>query len=326
MDFNEWGIQHLVQFFDLTEKQIKYFAFNKGSRKLYSMFKIPKRSWWYRVLRAPCQPLKIIQKKILDEILYNYDVLLSDMTTGFRENKSIVDNALMHRNKEFILKIDIQDFFPSISRDRIFWLFYRTFDFSYEIANLFAWICSYRNELPQGAPTSPMIANLIARSIDYRIIWLLKKLNDLNSTNDLSYSRYADDITISFSWYMNIVKLTSILDEILNEEGFILNPRKIRLISSNFNQTVTGITVNKKISLWKHIHKQWRAIIYTIWNKWWDAWLERWNYVNWLNLDLIEFKNMVNWYKNYFSMLLNQSEQESLTLKSLVKNLNTLQF
>lgn len=324
MDFKEWGIQHLVSFFELNEKQIRYFSYNRGSRKLYKRFRIPKRNGWFRILSEPCKSLKGAQRKLLDEVLYNYDTLLSNTTIWFRKNKSIVDNAIIHRWKTYILKLDIQNFFPSISRDRVFWLFYRTFDFSYEISDLLAWICTYKNELPQGAPTSPMIANLIARKLDYRIIWLLQRLNEIDSTNSFNYSRYADDITISFCRSLNVNNLIDIIADIIQEEGFMLNPSKIRIISSNYNQNVTWITVNNKVSLWKNIHRKWRAILHNIQYKWWDSALAKWNSINNTDLGIEEFKMIISWFRNYFSMILAWSNQESTALKSILDSLNAL--
>jgi len=324
MDFKEWDIHHLISFLGLTEKQIKYFSYNRNSKTLYRKFKIAKKNWWFRQLMEPWISLKTAQKKILNDILYNYDWLLPTVATWFRRGKSIINNASFHKWKSFIIKLDIQDFFPSISRDRVFGLFYRSFDFSYEVSDLLAWICTYKNQLPQGAPTSPMIANLIARRLDYRLIGLLKKLNELNPANNFSYSRYADDLTISFSKIVNTDNLINIVNNILQQEGFILNTRKIRVISSNYNQSITWITVNNKISLWKPTYRKWRAILYNIRKIWWNDALIKWNNFNNSALDIQEFKTIIYWYKNYFSMVFNQSHHESLALKSLISSFEQL--
>lgn len=204
----------------------------------------------FRKLSLPSKKLKYMQRWILDNILYKLPT--DDASHGFTPGKSTVSNALFHINKEFIFKTDIKDFFPAINSKRIFGLF-KSFGYSKSIAYALTKICTYNDELPQGAPTSPYLSNLICRKMDYRITCLCKKGN-------LDYSRYADDITISGG--KKIKNIKPLLQDIIESEGFKLNLEKTRFIHNSYRQTVTGIVVNKKSSIPRETYRKLRQEIY----------------------------------------------------------------
>lgn len=290
---------NLEEFFNFTQKELSFFALSK--RKRYKKIEIPKKNWTKRKLYSPVFKLKWAQRKILKEIIYpNIEWVLIENVTWFIPWKSIVDNAKIHTGKKYILKVDIKDFFPSVTQDRIFWLFRTLFNFDYSRSMYLSWICCYNNQLPQWAPTSPMLANLIARFLDYRIIWLIKKYNEKEWLN-LIYSRYADDLTFSFDKNININVFIWYIIELLLEEGFFPNYDKISLISAWKQQRVTWVVVNSRASVWRKYFKKYKSLFFNI-SKW-DYLQEmiRWNRKNPGSefTDVAHFKLYLSWIMSY---------------------------
>lgn len=266
-------------------------------KKKYKKIFIPKKDWTKRLLQVPVFKLKNAQRLILKKILYSkYSELLISNVTWFIPNKWIKDNALFHVWKKYILKIDIKDFFPSISQDRIYWLFRKEFNFDHENSMYLSSLCTHNNQLPQWAPTSPMLANLIARFLDYRVIWLLKTYNQDNELN-LTYSRYADDLTFSFNKKINVNIFINYVISILLEEWFYPNYKKISLIWQWKQQRVTGVIVNTTSSVWRKYYKTFKSIFYNIKKSWFTWEMLRWNEKNENKvIDVNKFKQILKWY------------------------------
>lgn len=174
----------------------------------------------------------------------------------------------MHRNKKYILNIDLKNFFDSFNFGRVRGFFIKDRDFavSPEIATVIAQIACYQGKLPQGAPSSPIITNLITRILDYRIVKIAKKYR-------FTYSRYADDMTFSTNRELNSNKLRASkeLDNFLTElenviisSGFEINPKKTRLSNNMQRQEVTGLVVNKKINVKREYIKNTRAMAFQL--------------------------------------------------------------
>lgn len=289
---------------NLDLKEILWFSYDElvffslSKRWKYKRIEIPKRNGTKRILYSPVYKLKKAQRKILKDIIYSkISESLVDNITWFIPWKSIINNAKYHIWKRYILKIDIKDFFPSITQDRIFWLFRTLYNFDYTTSMYLSWLCCYNNQLPQWAPTSPMLANLIARFLDYRILGLIKKYNE-NEWLELTYSRYADDLTFSFNKNMKVNLLIWYIIELLLEEGFFPNYEKISLISAWKQQKVTWIVVNSKISVWRNYYKKFKSIFYNISKNWFMQEMIRWNQKNEDKkiLKVGNFKSMLNWY------------------------------
>jgi hypothetical protein len=222
-------------------------------RPRYKIFNIKKRDGTYRTIFEPRKKLKNIQEKILT-YLYENSGPLKPCVHGFAKQKSIVTNARAHCHPRtsYLLNIDIADFFPSITFRRVRGVFRKQpFNFSYTTATVLAHICTYDNKLPQGAPTSPMLANLICRSLDRELIKIARR-------NLATYTRYCDDITFSFSvkaveklpsnicrFDSGILHLGEELEEIFAKNSFLLNSAKSRLSSRGHRLEVTGVTINK---------------------------------------------------------------------------------
>jgi len=217
---------------------INYYDVRKminSSESFYYSFKIPKRRGGERVINNPYPSLRSIQKWILTNILEKLPI--SKYAYAFIKGKSIVDNANQHLSKQCLLKMDLKDFFPSIKINRVISLFEFN-GYPHHLAFYLASLCCLNSILPQGASTSPYISNLVAYRLDARLGALAEKYN-------LSFTRYADDLTfsgksISFS-FIDFVK------KIIIDEGFIANDNKTILIRGrNKKKIVTGISVSGK--------------------------------------------------------------------------------
>ncbi|MEN3976926.1 reverse transcriptase family protein [Emcibacter sp. SYSU 3D8] len=202
------------------------------SNGFYRNFNIAKRTGGSREIAVPKPSLMAIQRVILTEILEKIDVHYA--AHGFIKGKGILSNASQHLGCGRLLKMDIKDFFPSISLPRVIGMF-RQFGYPLNAAFYLASICCLNGKLPQGAPTSPYVSNIIARKLDNRLF-------SLASAKGAKYTRYADDIAISgFSIEPSWINFVS---EIVRGEGFEINGRKTHFIWENSRKIVTGIVVN----------------------------------------------------------------------------------
>ena len=244
-----FDINHLSKLIGTTTTFISQLMFCDDL--YYKVSQIPKKSGGYRELYIPALELKYIQRWILENILNR--IKISDYAVGFRKNYSILNNAKKHLNKPCVINLDIKDFFPSISFERVFRVF-SYFGYSIQVSYILAKLCTYQGVLPQGSPASPALSNIVSIKLDARLSKLANKYN-------ATYTRYADDIT--YSGNCGISKLISISKQILNEEGFVLNDKKTRITYSHQKQEVTGLIVNNseakvcknyKRKLWQEIY------------------------------------------------------------------------
>lgn len=199
----------------------------------YQEFEIIGKNGKVRTICAPSRRLKLRQRWILDNILYKIDV--SNNCEGFTKEHSAYTNAKKHIGHDQILNIDIKDFFPSIEYKKVKKVFV-SIGYSIEVANKLADICCFNGVLPQGAPTSPYIANIVCIEMD-------KGLNDLCKKSNLVYTRYADDMT--FSGDSDVETIYDKIVKIINGSGFELNLRKTRIYIGKKRKVVTGIVVKE---------------------------------------------------------------------------------
>lgn len=221
-----------------------------------------------RILFEPIIQLKYIQKFILNTILYkfNYKYNFLPCVKGFLPKEDIVKNATPHLNKVAIIKMDIKDFFPSITRKMVYNVFRKYNKFSYEYAYILSHLVTYKNSLPQGAPTSPFLANICAKGIDYKIYKLIDVINKREDMN-IAYTRYADDITISFDKKFNYDYVVNVVTKIIFDEGFYPNFKKTKIIKNNHCQKVTGIVVNNVVPGIESKERKKIKFILSIWKK-----------------------------------------------------------
>lgn len=254
-----------ADFFDIPRKKLTYLLYIKGVENYYTSFEIPKKSGGYRTINAPQGFLKNIQHK-LAQALYAYAEIgkgeRCKISHGFEKKKSIISNAEVHKNKRYILNLDLKDFFDTFHFGRVRGFFNKDKDFAFsiEVSTLIAQLTCLRGVLPQGAPTSPVITNLICRILDFRILKIAKKYK-------LVYTRYADDLTFSTNDKHFLAHQKEFLNNITEEvvrAGFQINQKKTRLMYKDSQQIVTGLVTNKKVNVSQKYYRLTRAMAFSL--------------------------------------------------------------
>ncbi|MCT4611738.1 MAG: reverse transcriptase family protein [Clostridia bacterium] len=245
-----FDLRHLRKILKIPKNEQKLY-FDEKEEKRYRSFKIPKKSGGYRLIEAPVDGLKLRQRWIKNEIIDKFKI--SEHAKGYKKHTSIYNNALPHVNKELVVNIDIENFFPTIRYESIY-KFFVYVGYNKQVAHLLTKMCTNsKKHLPQGAPTSPSLSNILLLKLDKRLSELAKKAN-------AQYTRYVDDIT--FSGSKNIKTFVPTIINIIEDEGYEINKKKLRLQYSNQRQVVTGLTVNKKVSVSKKKIKEIENAIY----------------------------------------------------------------
>ena len=219
----------------------------------YKIYKIKKKNGKYRTIYEPNSLLKHIQRQILVKILDNKAI--SKYAKAYHKGINLKDNAIPHLNKELILKLDIKDFFENISFIDVYNSCFSIEYFPKSVGMILTYLCTYDDYLMQGAPTSAYISNLVMKEFDEVLgLWC--------EENNISYTRYSDDMTFSgeFNPREVIVKVRKMLYKL----GLELNNKKIHIIHKSSNQNVTGIVVNEKVQVSAKYRKEIRQEIYYI--------------------------------------------------------------
>ena len=234
----------------------------------YVAFTVAKRSGGYRVLYAPKLRLKHAQRCILGNILSK--VPTPPAAHGFVPGRSIHTNAEPHARHDIVITLDLEHFFPSITYRRVRGIF-QAIGYGEEVAIALAMLCTVKPSveaqrhlggirhrmLPQGAPTSPALANLACRRLDARLAGLARKFG-------CNYTRYADDLTFSGdeAFEKSLKRFLPLLRRIIHGEGFFLNKRKIHFARRGARQQVTGLVVNDGPSVSRRYRRELRAILH----------------------------------------------------------------
>ncbi|MBQ7141368.1 MAG: trypsin-like peptidase domain-containing protein [Bacilli bacterium] len=270
--YNEFGrIQHfknietkddLLYVLNISSRKYNYLVYQK--KNLYTSFYINKKQGGFRKILSPCYDLKKIQKELNIIMSNNYE-FNNETVHGFVKEHSIKTNATVHKDANYIVNIDLKNFFDNIHFGRVRGMFMKPpFNFSDYIATNLAKLTCYEKKLPQGAPTSPTISNIICYRMDRELSYLCNKYN-------CRYTRYADDITISTKMlYLpkEIAKfrdgqviLSSNITDTIKNEGFTINIDKLKISPNTDRQEVTGLIVNKKVNVQKVYIKKLRALL-----------------------------------------------------------------
>jgi len=234
--------------------------------KNYLSYPISKKSGKKRWLDAPLDELKEIQSRILYSFLYNFSA--HDAAVGFVSGIGVADGALRHLGRDALLCMDLSNFFNSIKTANVyklgFSLFNRykkiepSFTFTREDLKVFVKLVTYKGQLPQGSPTSPALANLYCIALDHN-------LSTYSEIHGLLYTRYADDLTFSHSdksekMGTHIKPIT----EFIEMADLKVNPKKTRIRKPNQRMSITGVVVNKKLSVPKWKWRNFRAKLHNI--------------------------------------------------------------
>jgi retron-type reverse transcriptase len=274
--------QHLAEALGLTVAQLRWLAYHReaATRIHYRRFTIPKRNGKERPIWAPLPKLKAAQRWILQNIVEK--LLVHGAVHGFLPGRSILTNAAAHTGAKVVVKMDVEQFFPTVTLRRVKGVF-RKAGYREQIATLLALLCTEAPRevvqhqgkeyyvalgprcLPQGAPTSPALTNTLCLHLDQRVSGLAKKLG-------WRYTRYADDLTFSLpaghKGPPNLGKLLGVVRRILEEEGFRINPAKTRVARKGGRQTVTGLVVNGDATprVPRKVRRELRAVIHNLKN------------------------------------------------------------
>jgi RNA-directed DNA polymerase len=240
------GIQDLDELATLLRTSLGTFR-RLYAATLYTTFSLPKRSGGRRLINKPKPDLHRLQRRLSNILNVHYRP--RDSEHGFLRSRNIITNAQPHVHRRYVFNVDLQDFFPSINFGRVRGLFMAApFRFPPNVATVVATICCAKNELPQGAPTSPIVSNLIAAPMD-------RALERLAHRFRCRYTRYADDLTFStnrprFPEALGRMgdhgaQVGAELRSVIEGNGFKVNDRKVRLSERGQRQEVTGIIVNR---------------------------------------------------------------------------------
>jgi len=265
-----YSVQDVAYVLELDPSKFFYVIQNADNGSYYKKFQIPKKSGGFRNISQPVRGLALAQDRLSAILLAHYKP--KGFVKGYVKGESFLSNAQYHEKQKWVLNIDIENFFPSINFGRVRGLFLsRFFGFNSNVATILARITTFENELPQGASTSPIIANILSHNLD-------KKLISAAISAKAKYTRYADDITISSSQRLvsslfvkqwdpdkgnRKITLSNTVEEAFKATSFEINHKKVRLQFPYERQEVTGLIVNKKANVWRRDISKLRMKLYS---------------------------------------------------------------
>ncbi|HSI51133.1 MAG TPA: reverse transcriptase family protein [Ideonella sp.] len=268
--------QALADAMGVPVAELRFLAFHREVARTqhYRRFSLPKKTGGVRTISAPMPRLKRAQYWVLDNVLAK--VTVHAAAHGFLPGRSIVSNAAPHAGQAVVINLDLKDFFPSVAYPRIKGVF-RALGYSEATATLLALLCSENvcdelqvdgerffvgrtareRVLPQGAPTSPMLTNILCRRLDKRLQGIATKLG-------FTYTRYADDLSFSASGEAASLtgRLLRQVHHILKAEGFTPHPDKQHVMHAGRRQEVTGVVVNKQPAVSREQRRALRAALH----------------------------------------------------------------
>ncbi len=266
----------LAQAMGIALAELKFLSFHRevAHTTHYRRFALPKKTGGVRTISAPMPRLKRAQYWVLDNLLAK--VPCHAAAHGFLPGRSIVTNAAPHCGQAVVINLDLKDFFPTITYPRIKGVF-KGLGYGESVATVLALVCSENacdelevdgerlfvggkgrdRVLPQGAPTSPMLTNILCRKLDRRLQGLASKLGFV-------YTRYADDLTFSAppDRAEGVGRLLRQVHHVVRDEGFTPHPDKQHVMRAGARQEVTGIVVNDKPSVSRRERRNLRAALH----------------------------------------------------------------
>ncbi|WP_342658272.1 reverse transcriptase domain-containing protein [Sphingomonas sp. NY01] len=256
----------LLAHLGLGAKELKRIWWYRG--RMYARFDIAKGSGKVRQITAPDKRLKILQSKLAPLLDQLYRV--RNPVHGFVPNRSVKTNAETHGRRRFVVNLDLKDFFPTITENRIKGLL-GALGVDDRVAEIIARLCCVNNHLPQGAPTSPVLSNMICFRLDTELLRTAKAARSI-------YTRYADDIT--FSSYQPPAPLfegalpaagrfspdtlAPTLRNVFASNGFVVNPDKTHYADRNSRRIVTGVKINAGLNVDRRYVRRIRALLHSV--------------------------------------------------------------
>ncbi len=266
----------LAEAIGVSLSELRFLAYDRAVSRVshYQRFTIPKKAGGERLISAPMPRLKRAQYWVLDNLLAK--AVVHDAAHGFVPDRSILTNATPHVGRDVVVNLDLKDFFPTLTFRRVKGKF-RGLGYSEAVATVLALICTEPDvdelevdgerlfaargprRVPQGAPTSPVLTNVICFKLDARLSGLARALGFI-------YTRYADDMTFSASGEAakKVGALLKYVREIVTAEGFVVHPDKTRVMRRGAHQEVTGLTVNERVAVPRDTLRRFRALLHQI--------------------------------------------------------------
>lgn len=266
----------LAEAMGISMGELRFLAYDRPLATVshYRRFTIPKKTGGTRLISAPMPRLKRAQYWVLDALLVHAP--LHEAAHGFVPGRSIVTNASRHVGRDVVVNLDLKDFFPTLDYRRVKGKF-RGLGYAEAVATVLALLCTEPDtdtveidgqclhaargprRLPQGAPTSPALTNLICTRLDARLTGLSLSLG-------FTYTRYADDLTFSASGAAaeKVGPLLKFVGEIVAAEGFTVHPDKTRVMRRGRHQEVTGLTVNERVAVPRESLRRFRALLHAL--------------------------------------------------------------
>lgn len=244
--------------FSSIEKDLGYplqtlYGLSNRLEKHYHTVYVPKSDGGKRKLSVPDLILKLVQKSISDNILIQYPI--SRYAQAYKAGSSVQKNAYPHVGKKKILKLDIEGFFDHILYSQVKDIVFCKEKYSEPIRILLTMLCYYHDSLPQGAPTSPTITNIMMYDFD-------ETVGAFCDAKNIAYTRYCDDMI--FSGDFNEREIINLVKNELSKLGLHLKNRKTAVIPATKCQYVTGIVVNEKLNIIRDYKKKIRQEMYFI--------------------------------------------------------------
>lgn len=258
----------LAEYCGVPLHTLTMFAYADSSHFYRDWFVQKRNGLGQRKISSPIASLKRVQRIILEGIKEEYKPL--GCVYGFVDKKNVAENALLHTKKKTVLTLDLKDFFPSINSRRVFGLFSKHFKFNSEVSSTLTGLVTHKGCLPQGAPTSPIISNMICFKMDRTFL-------NYCSVHRLTYSRYADDLVFSSTSSYAMARLvnqdegsptflTEFLVKTIEDNGFSINNRKVHIANKGTRQLVNGIIVNMKCNMPRNEYRSLRSLFH-LWKK-----------------------------------------------------------
>ena len=250
----------------------------KEKNQQYKFWTIPKKGkankGKFRKLQEPRDRMMYIQKQIKKKILDPVELLLPDYITGFRKGKKIRDTAEAHTKKKIVVSLDLRHYFNSIKQKHLQEVFKDYFQYPEDVSRFLSELCTYKFFVPEGSPTSPSLSNIVG------YFYFDKEVKKIADEEGFTYTRYADDLTLSTDKEFPREKLSDSegneyvksgidnvitkISDVLKSKGFTLNTRKTKIMRSPARQFMLGMVVNEEPNLLRRKRQILKCILYNI--------------------------------------------------------------
>lgn len=248
-----FNVKHLALLIGVDFRALKRMFYARD--KFYRSFTIKKRNGGERLIEAPYPSLKMVQRWILDNILVP-SAFVHPSAVGFIPKKTITDNASPHLGHSVLLKMDIKDFFPSVPEELVRGYF-SNLGYNSDLASTLAYLCCKDGRLPQGAPTSPMLSNVLFYGMD-------NQLSKMAFWEGLSYTRYADDL--AFSGDRIPISIINNVSAIVMKHGLRINNEKTRRSGKSSRKIITGVSISSgtKLTIPREVKREIRQKVFYV--------------------------------------------------------------